>query len=75
MYIGLRAHDYGKLPVEELFRRITEDGFHHIQLAIPKAVEGVNRLDDVTEEVLAEIKTAMDKYEMHSSVFGCYVEL
>ncbi len=27
MYIGLRAHDYGKLPVEELFKRISEDGF------------------------------------------------
>lgn len=75
MYVGLRAHDYGKLPLEELFKRITEDGFHAIQLAIPKAIEGINSLDDVDEKLLEEIKAAMEKYDMAIPVFGCYTEL
>lgn len=75
MYIGLRAHDYGKLPVEELFKRITEDGFHRIQLAIPKAIEGVGSLNDVDEALLKSIKVAMEKYDISIPVFGCYVEL
>ena len=49
MYIGLRAHDYGKQPLEDLFSKISGDGFHAIQLAIPKAIEGINSLDDVDE--------------------------
>lgn len=75
MYIGLRAHDYGKLPVDELFRRISNDGFHSIQLAIPKAIEGVNSLDEVDEALLNDIKAAMKKYDIKIPVFGCYVEL
>lgn len=75
MYIGLRAHDYGKLPVEELFRRISEDGFRGIQLAIPKAIEGINSLEDVDETLLEDIKAAMEKYNIEITVFGCYVEL
>lgn len=75
MHIGLRAHDYGKLPLEELFKRISDDGFHAIQLAIPKAIEGVNSLDDVDEKLLQDIKAAMEKYDISIPVFGCYVEL
>ena len=75
MYIGLRAHDYGKLPLEELFKRISEDGFHAIQLAIPKAIEGINSLEDVDEKLLEDIKVAMKKYDITIPVFGCYVEL
>lgn len=75
MDIGLRAHDYGKLPVEVLFERITKDGFHTIQLAIPKAIEGINRLEEVDEKRLTEIKQAMAQYDMKIAVFGCYVDL
>lgn len=75
MYIGLRAHDYGKQSLDDLFGKITADGFHAIQLAIPKAIEGVSSLDDVDEKLLKEIKAAMEKYDMAIPVFGCYVEL
>lgn len=75
MYIGLRAHDYGKLPLKELFKRVSDDGFHAIQLAIPKAIEGVNSLDDVDEKLLEDIKAAMEEYDITIPVFGCYVEL
>lgn len=75
MKIGLRAHDYGKRSLEELFSKISNDGFHEIQLAIPKAIQGVNSLDDVSEALLESIKVAMQRYDMSIAVFGCYVEL
>lgn len=75
MKIGLRAHDYGKQPLEDLFRSISEDGFHGIQLAIPKAIEGVSGLEQVDEVLLGEIKAACKKYDMELPVFGCYKEL
>ncbi len=75
MNIGLRAHDYGKMPLEELFKKISDDGFHEIQLAIPKAIEGVSSLEEVDEDLLKAIKAAMQKYNISIPVFGCYVEL
>lgn len=75
MNVGLRAHDYGKKPVDELFKEISEDGFYEIQLALPKAIEGVNSLDDVDEDLLESIKENMQKYGISIAVFGCYVEL
>lgn len=75
MKIGLRAHDYGKKTLEELFSEISKDGFHEIQLAIPKAIKGINCLEDVNEALLDDIKVAMQKYDISIAVFGCYVEL
>lgn len=75
MKIGLRAHDYGKSPLEDLFSRISNDGFHGIQLAIPKAIEGVSGLEAVDEALLNDIKAACEKYDIELPVFGCYVEL
>lgn len=75
MYIGLRAHDYGKSGLEDLFSRISGDGFHHIQLAIPKAIEGVGGIEGVDDKLIAEIKAACEKYDIKIPVFGCYVEL
>lgn len=75
MKVGLRAHDYGKMPVDKLFKKISDDGFYEIQLALPKAIEGVNSLDDVDEDLLESIKENMQKYGISIAVFGCYVEL
>ena len=66
MYIGLRAHDYGKQPLEDLFSKISGDGFHAIQLAIPKAIEGINSLDDVDENLLQEIKV-LQEYQKYGN--------
>lgn len=75
MKIGLRAHDYGKLPLQELMARISGDGFRGIQLAIPKAIEGINGYDQVDEALLSAIKDECKKHNIEIAVFGCYVEL
>lgn len=75
MKIGLRAHDYGKLPLDVLFKSISEDGFNGIQLAPIKAIEGVSSLDDLDESLLKDIKATLEKYQIEIPVYGSYVEL
>jgi len=73
MKIGLRAHDYGKLPVEELLKRIKNDGFQTIQLAIPKAIVGVKSYYEVDDTLLQYIANTCKKYDIEIAVLGCYI--
>ncbi len=36
--IGVRAHDFGRMPLSELAPKIADAGFSHIQLALGKAL-------------------------------------
>lgn len=72
---GARAHDYGKSAPEELFSRIHADGFGCIQLALKKAVAGVNDVRDVTPEMLDRIGTALRENDLSVGVLGAYVDL
>lgn len=74
MKIGLRAHDYGRHKPEELIKQIREDGFEGIQLAMPKAIPGINSHDDPTQELVEEIRKACVKHNVEVTVLGCYVE-
>lgn len=74
MKIGLRAHDYGKLPAEELIKRIKNDGFQSIQLAIPKAIAGVNSYYEVEAALLQSIASTCEKYDIEIAVLGCYID-
>ena len=74
MKIGLRAHDYGKRPVEELIRGIKADGFEAIQLALPKAIAGINSYYEVNEALLRQISEVCKQYEVEIAVLGCYVD-
>ncbi|HHX60923.1 MAG TPA: sugar phosphate isomerase/epimerase [Epulopiscium sp.] len=74
MKIGLRAHDYGRHKPEDLIRKIKEDGFEAIQLAMPKAIEGINSHDEVTQELVDAIHNECVKHNIEVTVLGCYVE-
>lgn len=74
MKIGVRAHDYGKLPVETLIEAIRQDGFSNIQLAIPKAIEGIGGFDQITPGLIQKIKAVCQQEQVEISVFGCYIE-
>ena len=74
MIIGVRAHDYGKKLPTELFKAIAEDGWKAVQLAFPKAVEGVDSFDDVSVEVVGEVKTAIELTGVSVAVLGVYVD-
>ena len=74
MKIGVRAHDYGKKLPTELFTSIAKDGWKTVQLAIPKAIEGIDSFDDVSPEIVSEIKTAMSISGVGVAVLGVYVD-
>jgi len=72
--IGLRAHDYGKQPAIDLFTAIKNDGWKAIQLAFPKAIEGVDSFTDVTPEIVDNTKSTLTQTGLHVAVLGVYVD-
>jgi sugar phosphate isomerase/epimerase len=76
MNLGVRAHDFGKLPVEELARQIAGHGLNCVQLAPVKALAGCN--DDTAGFDLgfaAEVRETFRHHGIHISVLGCYINL
>ena len=74
MRIGVRAHDFPKLPAEELARRIAAKGMASVQLAPNKALQGVSlKPGDLTPELAARVGGAFSKHGVRIAVLGCYV--
>lgn len=73
--LGVRAHDYGKGDVQEIFCNIKKDGWHCTQLALKKLVMGVTSYSDVTPDVIKEVKAALAASSLDVAVLGTYVEL
>jgi len=74
MIIGVRAHDYGKKSPLELLTAIADDGWKAVQLAFPKAIEGVESFDDVTREIVSDTKAALLESGISVAVLGVYVD-
>lgn len=72
--IGVRGHDYGRDTPNGLFERIHSDGFSCVQLAIRKAIRGVEKFSDITPEVLDSINSARERSQMTIAVLGVYIE-
>ena len=73
--VGARLHDYGKASIDELFRRILEDGFSCTQLAYKKCIPGVSGYDEVTPALVEQTLEAGKKHTIDVAVLGTYVEL
>ena len=74
MTIGVRAHDYGKQPVGNLLRAIADDGWQAIQLAFPKAAEGVDTFAGVTPGIIKDTMAGLAETGLSVAVLGVYVE-
>jgi L-ribulose-5-phosphate 3-epimerase len=74
-FFGLRAHDFGTLPAEELAVAIAASGAACIQLALAKALPG-NRLlpSDFGDEGLAAVRSAFNRKGISVAVIGCYID-
>ncbi|MCX7711528.1 MAG: sugar phosphate isomerase/epimerase [Clostridia bacterium] len=76
MRIGVRAHDFGKLPVELLADRIAEKKLSCIQLALMKAIEGIDEIDGRLNPGFAyTIGEAFRRRNVQIAVLGCYINL
>lgn len=74
MMLGVRAHDFGKLPVEQLAQKIHEKGLSCIQLALPKAIAGFdNDIGRLNPGLAWRIRETFHKYNIQIAVLGCYI--
>lgn len=74
MKIGMRGHDFGKMDIEALPKFIKDKGFDTIQLAPPKAIEGINSWSDMNLHIAEKIRKSFESVNLEISVFGCYIE-
>lgn len=71
---GFRAHDLGRQPLENLAEKISKMGFHNIQLALPKALEGIDAAYGSLSPGMGRIiKKEFAKKDIVVSVLGCYI--
>ena len=70
----MRGHDFGKMDIETLPKFIKDKGFDTVQLAPPKAIEGINSWGDMNLDIAEKIRKSFEKADLAVSVFGCYIE-
>lgn len=72
--IGVRAHDFGCLPAGELAAKIAAQNLVCAQLALGKAIAGLNLKPGILNPGLAfEIGGAFRQQGVQIAVLGCYV--
>jgi L-ribulose-5-phosphate 3-epimerase len=72
--LGVRAHDFGCDKPERLAARIAAQGFSCVQLALNKAIAGLNlQAGDLTAELAREIGGAFARHGVGIEVLGCYI--
>ena len=74
MRLGVRAHDFGKLPPDELARRIAAKGLTCVQLAVSKAIEGLDlKPGDMNPGLAWHVGQAFQRHGVQIAVLGCYI--
>jgi L-ribulose-5-phosphate 3-epimerase len=74
MKLGIRAHDFGILPVEELAQKISSKGFSYVHLALSKAISDVDTGPGRLSPGLANhIGGIFDDKKIGIAVLGCYI--
>ncbi len=74
MILGTRAHDFGKLPVDELASKISKQGFSYIQLALAKAIDGIDSsLGKLSPGMANYIRDTFKNQNVKIVVLGCYI--
>lgn len=74
MKLGVRAHDFGMHSAAELAGTIAGFSFAAAQLAVPKAITGVDSYLSLTDSQCEEIARAFGAAGIELSVIGCYIE-
>ncbi len=72
--LGVRAHDFGRASAEQLAQRISAAGFGSVQLALNKAIAGLElQAGDLTPELARETGEAFRRHGVNVAVLGCYI--
>ncbi|MCL2201092.1 MAG: sugar phosphate isomerase/epimerase [Oscillospiraceae bacterium] len=75
MKIGVRAHDFGCLEPAALAKALKDSGFGAAQLALTKAIAGVETIYDPDAALLENIRKEFEQNNVEISVLGCYMEI
>jgi L-ribulose-5-phosphate 3-epimerase len=76
MYLGVRAHDFGKMPLEDLASRIAAQGLQCVQFAPPKAVAGFDAdAGRLSPGFAVSAREAFRRHGIQIAVLGCYINL
>lgn len=75
MNIGVRAHDFGRLPLEELVKKIKDKGFSSVQLALPKALQEVEMDSHLSPGLTYQVGEIFRKNDIQIAVLGCYINI
>jgi len=74
MLLGGRAHDFGKLPIEELASKVSKQGYSYIQLALAKAIDGIDSsLGKLSPGMANYIRDSFKMKNVQIAVLGCYI--
>lgn len=76
--IGLRLHDAAGNTLEERLRNAKAQGYSCVHIAMSKVMPGFNMSDApalLTEELAAEVRGLLEKYDMSCALLGCYLNL
>lgn len=74
MIIGGRAHDFGKLPLAELTLKVSNQGYSYVQLALDKAIYGIDCSSGKLSPGLGNyIRDSFKKENVQIAVLGCYI--
>ncbi len=72
--MGIRAHDYGKMSSYDLANAIKKDGMASAQLALNKAILGIETInDELTSDQLIKIGQDFETAKVDIAVLGCYL--
>lgn len=72
--LGIRAHDIGRYSPDDLARRVAEEGLDCVQLALGKAIQGLEMAPGVIHSAMAaEIGAAFARHGVRIEVLSCYI--
>ena len=72
--LGIRAHDLGRFSADELARRVRAEGLDCVQLALGKAIEGLDLQSGTLDSAMAaDIRAAFARHDVRIEVLGCYI--
>ena len=74
--LGIRAHDFGQLALEELIHKVKHYSLSHIQLAVKKSFpDQVPQLSALSPGAAAYFGNAFRQAGIQIAVLGCYVNI
>lgn len=74
--LGIRAHDFGQLPLPELIQKLKAYQLKHIQFAVQKSFpESVRSLSGIHQGTAVHYGEAFRQAGIRIAVLGCYVNI